>query len=142
MTYKMNNGRKIHLNILYEKKILTYWQGGKNKDRETSMTYPDGTIIYNGDVIPDFDKLIRILESRDSKQTKMTAAGINPTYLYEDQASGKREDRPGLETKVSELCKELDITRQTLYRHYPLMGSCVQMGKNCLAGSDCGLISH
>ncbi|MBD2781936.1 hypothetical protein [Xenorhabdus szentirmaii] len=67
MTYKLNNGRKIHLNILYEKKFLTYWQGGKNKDRETSLTYPDGTIIYNGDVSPDFDKLMRILESRSSK---------------------------------------------------------------------------
>ncbi|WP_446471218.1 hypothetical protein [Xenorhabdus stockiae] len=64
MTYKMNNGRKIHLNVLYEKNFLSYWNGGKNQDADTSMTYPDGTIIYNGDVIPDFDKLMRILESR------------------------------------------------------------------------------
>ncbi|MBD2797818.1 hypothetical protein ID856_14925 [Xenorhabdus sp. 18] len=71
MTYKMVNGRKIHLNVLYEKKLLSYWYGGKHKDADTSMTYPDGTIIYNGDVIPDFDKLMRILESRNSKQTKM-----------------------------------------------------------------------
>jgi hypothetical protein len=71
MTYKINNGRKIHLNVLYEKNFLTYWQGGKNKDRETSMTYPDGTIIYNGDVTPNFDKLMRILESKNGKQTKV-----------------------------------------------------------------------
>ncbi|MDE1475510.1 hypothetical protein KKJ24_13695, partial [Xenorhabdus bovienii] len=71
MTYKMDNGRKIHLNVLYEKNFLTHWNGGKNQDADTSMTYPDGTIIYNGDVIPDFDKLMRILESRNSKQTKM-----------------------------------------------------------------------
>ncbi|WP_338139743.1 hypothetical protein [Xenorhabdus bovienii] len=67
MTYKMNNGRKIHLNVLYEKKFLSHWQGRKNQGADTSMTYPDGTIIYNGDVIPDFDKLMRILESRNSK---------------------------------------------------------------------------
>ncbi|MDE9551563.1 hypothetical protein [Xenorhabdus bovienii] len=67
MTYKMNNGRKIHLNVLYEKNFLSHWQGRKNQDADTSMTYPDGTIIYNGDVRPDFDKLMRILESRNSK---------------------------------------------------------------------------
>ncbi|WP_237388423.1 hypothetical protein [Xenorhabdus sp. Sc-CR9] len=67
MTYKMVDGRKIHLNVLYEKKFLSHWQGRKNQDADTSMTYPDGTIIYNGDVIPDFDKLMRILESRNSK---------------------------------------------------------------------------
>ncbi|MDC9580407.1 hypothetical protein PSI15_02275 [Xenorhabdus sp. PR6a] len=71
MTYKMVNGRKIHLSVLYEKNFLTHWQGRKYKGADTSLTYPDGTIIYNGDVIPDFDKLMRILESRNSKQTKM-----------------------------------------------------------------------
>ncbi|MDE9569121.1 hypothetical protein KKJ16_08725, partial [Xenorhabdus bovienii] len=64
-------GRKIHLNVLYEKNFLSHWQGRKNQGADTSMTYPDGTIIYNGDVRPDFDKLMRILESRNSKQTKM-----------------------------------------------------------------------
>ncbi|CDL81447.1 hypothetical protein [Xenorhabdus szentirmaii] len=67
MTYKMNNGRKIHLNVLYEKKFLSYWNGGKNQDADTSLTYPDGTVIYNGDIKPEFDKLMRILESRNHK---------------------------------------------------------------------------
>ncbi|MDE1482950.1 hypothetical protein [Xenorhabdus bovienii] len=67
MTYKMNNGRKIHLNVLYEKNFLSHWQGRKNQGADTSITYPDGTIIYNGDVRPDFDKLMHILESRNSK---------------------------------------------------------------------------
>ncbi|MEQ2027706.1 hypothetical protein ABLB84_18605 [Xenorhabdus szentirmaii] len=67
MTYKMNNGRKIHLNVLYEKDFLSHWQGRKNQGADTSLTYPDGTIIYNGDVSPDFDKLMRILESRNHK---------------------------------------------------------------------------
>ena len=26
----------------------------------------------------------------------LTAAGVDPAHMYEDQASGKREDRPGL----------------------------------------------
>ncbi|MBD2794449.1 hypothetical protein ID857_19840, partial [Xenorhabdus sp. CUL] len=43
MTYKIVNARKIHLNVLYEKNLLTYWNGGKNQDADTSMTYPDGT---------------------------------------------------------------------------------------------------
>ncbi|MBD2801654.1 hypothetical protein ID854_14675, partial [Xenorhabdus sp. M] len=67
MTYKMNNGRKIHLNVLYEKDFLSHWQGRKNQDADTSLTYPDGTVIYNGDIKPDFDKLMRILESRNHK---------------------------------------------------------------------------
>ncbi|PHM42649.1 hypothetical protein [Xenorhabdus szentirmaii] len=71
MTYKMNNGRKIHLNVLYEKDFLSHWQGRKHQGADTSLTYPDGTIIYNPDIRPDFDKLMRILESRNNKQTKM-----------------------------------------------------------------------
>ncbi|PHM33906.1 hypothetical protein [Xenorhabdus szentirmaii] len=67
MTYKMNNGSNIHLNFLYEKNFLSHWNGGKNQDADTSLTYPDGTIIYNGDVSPEFDKLMRIFESRNGK---------------------------------------------------------------------------
>ena len=32
----------------------------------------------------------------DLQRDALIAAGIKPTHLYEDQASGKREDRPGL----------------------------------------------
>jgi hypothetical protein len=71
MTYKIANGSKINLNVLYEKSFLTHWRGRKNKDANTSMTYPDGTIRYNGDVTPNFDKLMRILESKNNKKTKM-----------------------------------------------------------------------
>ncbi|MBD2781938.1 hypothetical protein [Xenorhabdus szentirmaii] len=67
MTYKMVNGRKIHLNVVYEKDLLSHWQGRKHHGADTSLTYPDGIIIYNGDVNPEFDKLMRILESRNGK---------------------------------------------------------------------------
>lgn len=33
-------------------------------------------------------------------------AGVNPAYIYEDQASGKREDRPGLMTCLKALRPE------------------------------------
>ncbi|WP_340613409.1 recombinase family protein [Xenorhabdus thailandensis] len=42
-------------------------------------------------------------QATDLQRDALTAAGINPTYLYEDQASGKREDRPGLENCLKAL---------------------------------------
>ncbi|WP_426575398.1 recombinase family protein (plasmid) [Xenorhabdus stockiae] len=42
-------------------------------------------------------------QATDLQRDVLTAAGINPTYLYEDQASGKREDRPGLENCLKAL---------------------------------------
>jgi DNA invertase Pin-like site-specific DNA recombinase len=118
-------------------------------------------------------------QATDLQRDALIAAKVDPAHLYEDQASGKREDRPGLvsclkalregdtlvvwkldrlgrdlrhlintvhdltgrgvglkvltghgaaidtamaamgqpETKVGDLCQELGITRQTLYRH-------------------------
>jgi DNA invertase Pin-like site-specific DNA recombinase len=35
-------------------------------------------------------------QSTDLQRDALIAAGVDPQYLYEDQASGKREDRPGL----------------------------------------------
>ncbi len=32
----------------------------------------------------------------DLQRDALVAAGVDPAHLYEDQASGKREDRPGL----------------------------------------------
>ncbi|CAM3965456.1 recombinase family protein [Xenorhabdus thuongxuanensis] len=42
-------------------------------------------------------------QATDLQRDALTAAGINPTYLYEDHASGKREDRPGLENCLKAL---------------------------------------
>jgi DNA invertase Pin-like site-specific DNA recombinase len=35
-------------------------------------------------------------QATDLQRDALTAAGVDPYQLYEDQASGKREDRPGL----------------------------------------------
>lgn len=35
-------------------------------------------------------------QATDLQRDALIAAGIEPAHLYEDQASGKREDRPGL----------------------------------------------
>src|ERR1035437_7997780 len=35
-------------------------------------------------------------QTTDLQRDALVAAGIDPAHLYEDQASGKREDRPGL----------------------------------------------
>jgi DNA invertase Pin-like site-specific DNA recombinase len=36
-------------------------------------------------------------QTLDLQRDALLAAGIEPGYLYEDQASGKRDNRPGLE---------------------------------------------
>nr|MDQ2695306.1 recombinase family protein [Pseudomonadota bacterium] len=35
-------------------------------------------------------------QATDLQRDALTAAGVDPAHLYEDHASGKREDRPGL----------------------------------------------
>ncbi|EPJ1624830.1 hypothetical protein AAAA28_18900 [Providencia stuartii] len=67
ITYKIYNSKKINLTILYKKNFLTHWQGRKSQDGDTAMSYPDGTVIYNGDTKPEYKKLIEISESMSSK---------------------------------------------------------------------------
>ncbi|MEI9535403.1 hypothetical protein [Moellerella wisconsensis] len=67
ITYKIYNGKKINLTILYKKNFLTHWQGRKSQDGDTSMIYPDGTVIYNGNTKPEYKKLIEISESSNIK---------------------------------------------------------------------------
>ncbi|MFX6011145.1 recombinase family protein, partial [Acinetobacter baumannii] len=35
-------------------------------------------------------------QATDLQRDALIAAGVDPVHLYEDQASGMREDRPGL----------------------------------------------
>nr|WP_314266561.1 hypothetical protein [uncultured Moellerella sp.] len=67
ITYKIYNSKKINLTILYKKNFLTHWQGRKSQDGDTSMSYPDGTVIYNGNTKPQYNKLIEISESSNGK---------------------------------------------------------------------------
>jgi len=42
-------------------------------------------------------------QSLDLQRDALTAAGVAPEQIYEDRASGKREDRPGLEAGIKAL---------------------------------------
>lgn len=44
-------------------------------------------------------------QSTDLQKDALLSAGVDPSQLYEDQASGKREDRPGLATCLKALRK-------------------------------------
>ncbi|MDE9438037.1 hypothetical protein KKI95_19575 [Xenorhabdus bovienii] len=69
LTYKIGTAKKINLNYIYIKQMLSVWTGRKNNDMPF-MTYPNGDIV-SGEVRPEYKKLMGILESRNSKQTKM-----------------------------------------------------------------------
>ena len=40
----------------------------------------------------------------DLQRDALLAAGVGPQHLYEDSASGRREDRPGLVACLKALC--------------------------------------
>ncbi|MDE9555640.1 hypothetical protein KKJ06_09400 [Xenorhabdus bovienii] len=69
LTYKVGTTKNINLSYIYIKQMLSVWTDRKNNDRPF-MTYPNGDIVY-GEVRPEYETLMRILESRNSKQTKM-----------------------------------------------------------------------
>ncbi|CBJ79327.1 conserved hypothetical protein; putative exported protein [Xenorhabdus bovienii str. Jollieti] len=65
LTYKVGATKNINLSYIYIKKMLSVWTDRKNNDRPF-MTYPNGDIVY-GEVRPEYEILMRILESRNSK---------------------------------------------------------------------------
>src|SRR6266851_9011771 len=123
-------------------------------------------------------------QATDLQRDALRKAGVDSRHLYEDAASGKRDDRPGLaaclkaeferelivertragmaaarargrhggrpykmtaaklrlamaamgqpETKVGEFCRELGVSRQTLYRHVAPNGSLRPDGQKLL----------
>ncbi|MDC9623883.1 hypothetical protein PSI22_20155 [Xenorhabdus sp. XENO-7] len=65
LTYKIGTAKKINLNYIYIKQMLSVWTGRKNNDMPF-MTYPNGDIV-SGEVRPEYETLMGILESRNSK---------------------------------------------------------------------------
>ncbi|MEY0266161.1 hypothetical protein [Morganella morganii] len=66
LTYKLSGSDNVHLTIFYEKDMLSYWTGVKEKKPEnnTSLRYPNGDIEYNSGIYPDYKKLLKIYEER------------------------------------------------------------------------------
>lgn len=48
-------------------------------------------------------RLLKTTQTSDLQRDALIAGGIDPAHLYEDQASGKREDRPGLAACIKAL---------------------------------------
>ena len=99
-------------------------------------------------------------QTTDLQQDALLAADVDPSRLYEDLASGRLDSRPVLEaalkalrpgdtlvvwklrlvmaamaapsTRVGDLCRELGICRQTLYRHVGPDGSLRKDGQRLL----------
>jgi hypothetical protein len=69
LTYKIGTARNINLNYIYMQQMLSVWTDRKNNNRPF-MTYPNGDIVY-GEVRPEYETLMRILESKNGKQTKV-----------------------------------------------------------------------
>jgi hypothetical protein len=69
LTYKTGTAKNINLNYIYINQMLSIWTGRKNNNRPF-MTYPNGNIVY-GEVRPEYETLMRILESKNGKQTKV-----------------------------------------------------------------------
>jgi len=42
-------------------------------------------------------------QTTDPQRDGLIAAGVNPEHLYEDMASGKKDDRPGLNSCLKAL---------------------------------------
>lgn len=45
-------------------------------------------------------------QTTDLQRDALLAAGVEPARIYEDQASGKRDNRPGLTACLKGLCGE------------------------------------
>ena len=67
-------------------------------------------------------------QSLDLQRDALREAGVSDDAIYEDQASGQQRD-----TKVSELCLELGVTKARIYRYVAPDGSLRNRGRQVLA---------
>ncbi|MCU6213439.1 hypothetical protein KWH78_20360, partial [Morganella morganii] len=66
VTYRLAGAENIHLTVDYEQGMLSRWTDIKeNKPENKSvMTYPDGEEEIEGEIYPDYKKLLKIREAR------------------------------------------------------------------------------
>jgi hypothetical protein len=69
-----------------------------------------------------------VVDYEDAEKSSGCAVGLRWTAKLRLAMSAMGQ----VETHVGDLCRELGVTRQTLYRHIGLMGSSVGTAKNCL----------
>ncbi|EOU9473441.1 hypothetical protein O4Z98_11340 [Providencia stuartii] len=67
MTYKVINTQNININIDYRSNIKSYWVGAKKKGEDSFLKYPNGDVILNSEVEPEYKKLLEISESMIQK---------------------------------------------------------------------------
>ncbi|MEG0434797.1 MAG: hypothetical protein RR510_16700 [Morganella sp. (in: enterobacteria)] len=69
LTYRLSGAENVHITINYERDMISYWTGVKEKKpgNKTSLKYPNGEIEYNSEIYPDYKKLV---EMRDAMQKK------------------------------------------------------------------------
>ncbi|ENZ0347596.1 hypothetical protein [Morganella morganii] len=66
LTYRLSGTDNIHLTVNYERDMLSCWTGVKEKKEGNSpiMTYPNGEIDPDTEILPDYKKLLKIREER------------------------------------------------------------------------------
>ncbi|MEQ4672854.1 hypothetical protein AB7W88_20535 [Providencia vermicola] len=68
MTYKVNNSKKIDINVDYKSDLKSYWYGIKNEgDSMATLVYPNGKQEKTREIFPDYEKLSEISESMSPK---------------------------------------------------------------------------
>ena len=60
-------------------------------------------LCCNADMLIGYMRVSTTDQSTDLQRDALIAAGVNPEQLYSDKASGKRDDRPGLEACLKAL---------------------------------------
>lgn len=66
LTYRLSGTDNVHLTVNYERDMLSRWTGVKEKKEGNSpiMTYPNGEIDPDTEILPDYKKLLKIREER------------------------------------------------------------------------------
>nr|WP_287468680.1 hypothetical protein [Providencia sp.] len=68
LTYKLKNTRNINVIVDYKSDMKSYWVGAKKKGEDSFLKYPNGNIILNSEIEPEYKKLMQILEAQSTER--------------------------------------------------------------------------